>query len=148
MAELKTLELRLNFGWAPVLGDDDEPYTFPSPLGFRIRSDWAKPAIYRWTVTIGGRVDAVHIGEADDLSRRIYQYLNPGASQHMNARVKSALAQQALRGAEVTLAVLSLQECALNGVSFGKDALKDSGLRRTVENLLSYEARKSGIRTL
>ena len=72
MSEQRNLDLRLKYHWAAVIGDDGEPYTFPSPLGFRIRSDWARPAVYRWTVTVLGKVDAVHIGETDDLSRRIY----------------------------------------------------------------------------
>src|SRR5437667_1039497 len=113
MPELHSLNITLDYEWTPVLDDSDQPYTFPSPLGFRIRADWAKPAIYRWTIKIGDRIDAVHIGEADDLSRRIYQYLNPGAAQQANARVKSALAQQALRGGVVTLDAVKVTRFAL-----------------------------------
>ena len=71
---------------------------FRTPLGFRIRADWAKPAIYRWTIKIGDRIDAVHIGEADDLSRRIYQYLNPGAAQQANASHRSINLALSTRG--------------------------------------------------
>ena len=148
MPDAQSLTLSLEYAWTPVLDDNDQPYTFPSPLGFQIRGEWAKPAVYRWTIKIGDKIDSVHIGEADDLSRRIYQYLNPGAAQQANARVKSALAQQALRGGIVTLDALTITTGSINNHTLGKDALRDTGVRRSIESLLTLEARKSGIRTL
>ena len=148
MPDAQSLTLNLEYAWTPVLDDNDQPYTFPSPLGFRIRGEWARPAVYRWAIKIGNKIDSVHIGEADDLSRRIYQYLNPGAAQQANAKVKSALAQQALRGGVVTLDALTVTNGSLNNQPLGKDALREHSVRRAIESLLTLEARKSGIKTL
>ncbi len=142
------ISLQAEFDWTPVLDDSGEPYEYPGSMGFRIRADWERPALYRWRILREERVEAVAYGETDNLARTLAQFLNSAAPPPPIARVKSALSEQTLRGGRIYLDAMVPASLEIGGRSLGANSLSDANTRRILEQVLLYEARKSGIRLL
>jgi len=145
--EARSLELKAAWTWVPV-EDSGEQVTFPVGASDSLRARWTRPALYRWVIVSGNKVQAVHIGEAEDLAGRIYQYSNPGAGNQAAARIKKAFTDHLFRGDEIRLEVCQLQSFIVDGRAVDDAGLRDAALRRALEHLITYEARLSGTRIL
>jgi hypothetical protein len=145
---LESLELK--FLWKPVLQDDGGPYRFPSPLAQRKAGPYAGPAVYRWLPfrETPGDMRRVYIGEADNLARRVYHYLNPELTQQTNTRMRALMDGLLQEGLHIQLDALSIDGLRVNGADATHDALLDREMRRLVENWMIVVHRRAGYEVL
>lgn len=72
-----------------------------------------EPGLYRFSFVGGeGAVDAVYVGETDNLARRMGQYRNPGSDQRTNLRLRDLIVDHLGSGGRITLVVAT--EVAIN----------------------------------
>ncbi|MCC5947772.1 MAG: hypothetical protein JJT89_04880 [Nitriliruptoraceae bacterium] len=63
-----------------------------------------RPAVYRLTLFEGAQVDQVYLGESNNLSRRLRNYMKPGPTQATSLRISALVTGHVQRG-DVTLDV-------------------------------------------
>ncbi|RZJ99312.1 MAG: hypothetical protein EOO43_26900 [Flavobacterium sp.] len=84
-------DLKFEFKWIPIIEEKSVEYLFPTPLDKLSKKKHSLPSVYRWILISpnGKKLQDVYIGEASELSRRIYNYLNPGERQKTNKRLNT-----------------------------------------------------------
>ena len=109
--------LELEYEWTSVLRDDGAPYRFPSPLTQGKAGPYAGPAVYRWLPFLNtpGDTQRVYIGEAANLARRVYHYLNPGPTQQTTIRIRALMDAVLVQGMQVQLDALRIGRLTING---------------------------------
>ncbi len=79
----------------------------------------AEPGLYRFSfLGRDGAVDAVYVGETDNLARRMGQYRNPGAGQQTNLRLRDLVVDHLGSGGQVTLVVATEVDINSNPADF------------------------------
>ena len=131
------IELTLTYEWEPVLLDQDKQYTFPNNITKFMRDKYNFSGIYRWVVEKETNIQAIYIGEASLLPRRIYQYLNPGKSQQTNNYINHLFGGFIHeQGYNIKLEKLKIFSCELGDKKITENDLDDKNMRVLVEHLL------------
>jgi hypothetical protein len=95
----------ISFSWIAIQSSQSISYFFPAPVSSYIRSQYRRPAIYRWLIERDGKA-STYIGETENLEHRLYHYLKPGPSQKTNRRVREFLDEELAHGASIEFDVL------------------------------------------
>lgn len=134
---LDRMAVSFDYRWKPVLDRDGHHYLFPRPIDALNAEDAERPAVYRWVVfrEQPGDLKRLYVGEAEVLSRRIRGYINPGATQKTNIRMKAEFEKEIEAGKGVTLQTLYFEPFELNGVRLEMGMLGDKRVRRLLEGL-------------
>ena len=142
-----SLEFSAEYDWAPIITESGKQFDYPHSLGSRVKAEYNRPGIYRWRVLDSGKLSAVTIAEADNLTRAIAQFNEPAAPPLIN-RVKSVLSEHVFRGSEIYMDALVLKTVKIGGETLGPDSAREQDIRKLLEILLIREALKSGTRLL
>lgn len=141
---MKVEQIELEYHWVSVINKDGSKYRFPDERG-TIGTSYARPAIYRWAVSDPDGNNMYYIGEAMDLRRRIYGYLNPGPTQETNKWMNKELSRLVEEGFVVELEVIDGLRLFLGaGLSFSDKDLESKHFRRLIENLMLSISEKRG----
>ena len=141
------LQIKIGYEWEPVLLREGVEYLFPAAITPFMRDRYRIPAVFKWEIyqrTPGDR-KIVYIGEAPELCpRRLYSYLNPGATQLANKKVNAEF-----RGYLKEKLKIGLEICRVREMVFGEEVLdmtafENKHLRRLVSELLIVEYGKKG----
>lgn len=129
--------LEIKHGWTDVQSSLEYNYKFPGEVTPYMKEQYSRPSVYRWMVWRPAYgVNAYYVGETDDLTNRIKQYLRPGKTQATNLRLKAYFDEAAKRDESVELQMLNFEPFQINKVTFSMDLLGPTHVRRTFENLL------------
>ena len=132
------MKFEVSFKWTDLMSAPERSYSFPSrPTSFMRR--YATPGVYRWAVFVGEELEAVYVGEAEDLLRRLRHYLSPGETQLTNIRLKQYLEHCISKGRKVSLQFLEFEEFFINRDAFVCSQLSDPFVRKAIENLAILE---------
>jgi hypothetical protein len=132
--------IEVNVHWEPVLNKDGTPYMFPKGSSEFSCEKYTKPVVYRWRIGAAGGTgkDAVYIGEAEDLPRRVQRVLTPAKNKRegdTNRRLHELFEAALTSGTKVHLEVAQFEPFLFNGVRFSVEDLRNSFKRIAVENL-------------
>jgi len=141
------LTIEIKYEWGPIINDKGQRYVFPMRFkefkrGFR--SYYNFPAIYRWVIRKNEKIVAVYIGEAENIGRRIYGYLNPGPSQQTNKRLNSLFHEYISTGLKVELELLKIHNLRIHKDEMSPVDLSSKHLRLLLENLMIEIHRQNG----
>jgi len=128
--------LNLDICWDAVRTKSGTPYQFPQAQRTLSEEKYAVPVVYRWLVAKAGAEPIVcHIGETDNLHRRVGNYLHAHTSQGQVFRVAVRLRKEVSNGAIVELQVLQFETFFINSEYVEASGLGDSARRKLVENI-------------
>jgi hypothetical protein len=127
--------LTIPWRWISTQCQPSTIYEYPSPVNPFFRRAYSGPRVYRWAVFESDVLTAADVGEAEDLCRRLGGYLNPGAQQRTNIRIKHCLDEKKLAGATIRLQMLEFDDFRINGLAFSCDSLTNPYTRKCLENL-------------
>ena len=131
------IPLTLTYEWEPVLLDQDKQYTFPNNITKFMRDKYNFSGIYRWVVEKETNIQAIYIGEASLLPRRIYQYLKPGKSQQTNNYINHLFGKFIHeQGHNIKLEKLKILSCKLGDEKITENDFDDKNIRVLLEHLL------------
>ncbi|WP_297487306.1 hypothetical protein [Thermococcus sp.] len=141
------ITIEVEYEWKPVINDEGKRYSFPMRFkefkrGFR--SYYNFPAIYRWVIRKNEEIIAVYIGEAENIGRRVYGYINPGPSQQTNKRLNSLFHECISTGLKVELELLKIHKLRIHGYDISPVDLSGKHLRLLLENLMIEIHRQNG----
>jgi hypothetical protein len=136
---VEEVKLEIEFNWKDFESNEGVSYVFPSPPTSNMRR-YAGPGVYRWAVYSGEVLEAVYIGEAEDLLRRLQHYLYPGKTQVTNLRIKAMLEKYLAGGHKVSFQFLRFDQFVINRHAFGCSHLSDPFARKVIENLAILES--------
>lgn len=129
--------LEINYRWADVQSSAGYNYRYPSVLSPNMKEHYCRPRVYRWMVwTPMLALNALYVGETDNLARRIQHCLSPGNRQATNLRLKAYFDEALKREERVELQTLEFEPFQINKVNFSMDLLGHTHVRRTLENLV------------
>lgn len=132
------MKFEVSFKWTDLESAPERSYSFPlRPTSFMRR--YAAPGVYRWAVFVGEELEAVYVGEAEDILRRLRHYLSPGETQLTNIRLKQYLEGCVSRGRKVSFQFLEFEEFFINRDAFACSQLSDPFARKVIENLAILE---------
>jgi hypothetical protein len=135
---MASLTIQVEYSWEPAMTPSGQTYRFPERLSPELREQWAGPAVYRWVFRgSDGAVREALVGEAEDLARCVYQYLNPGGGQYANPRIRQRLVDSSLSGERAELEVLRISSLSINGSAVPEKDLARPAVRRLLEQALS-----------
>jgi hypothetical protein len=133
------MKFEIAFRWEDVESGPGEPYRFPDKPT-RHMQKYRVPGVYRWAIFRNdGTLEAVYVGEAEDLKRRLGDYLNPG-NRHTAFRVNALLQDYQAQGLKIRLQSLLFDDFVINACGFECGNLSDPFARRAVENLAILDA--------
>lgn len=141
-----SLQAGMVFHWEQVRADPAHRFEFPGDVTAYMRREYAGPAIYRWVVfdlTIGDRKE-MYVGEAEDLCRRITQYLQPGPSQLTNKRLHALFQSYRAQGHSVTIQRLRFESLSLGEFDMSQTDLFSKHTRVFIEHMLVTYYSKAG----
>lgn len=143
---LISLAVNLNFVWEQVLSGPGQSYEFPHEVTPFMRREYRGPAIYRWLAYARGIGDRreIYIGEAENLCRRIYGYLQPGSKQQTNVRMNARFRALTSDGLHVTIQRLRIESLSMGEYEVGASDLFDKHVRVFVEHMLVAYYAKAG----
>ena len=142
--------LNISFQWrSAVVPENGEAYNFPGEFTRFFQARYCVPVVYRWRVLKKQpeEKEAVYIGEAEQLPRRIQRVLTPSKTAkdtNTNKRLHQMFQEFLSKGRKIVIEVADLDSFEVNGVRFGADTMGDTFKRRAVENILLALAQKSG----
>ncbi len=141
---MNSLEIR--YRWADVQSSQGYPYEFPDNVTNFMSVNYSSPAVYRWTVR-GARqyLLALYIGETEDVVRRVGQYLAPGKQQATNLRLRAYFDAACQRGEKVALQTFEFESFQINKVTFTRELLGHSHVRKMLENFILVELHPSEV---
>ena len=144
------MNIALAYEWRPAENEPGIPYHFPEKISPHFRSNWGRPAVYRWRLLQqqSGDLGRLYIGETHRLSQRINQYVNPGPTQKTNQRLNALFEQELRIGHQIALEVLEFEPFNLEEITLSMLDLRDKPVRRFLENLIEIYHRKSGYEVL
>ena len=131
-------DFQFEFRWSRLKDISGGDFICGTELG-KLRSSFSGPAIYRWVIEFSGQSLKVYIGETEELGRRLYQYLNPGSTQHSNLRLREEFLLAKAQGQEVFLERLEFEPFTLNGVRVSVEELNRKYIRRLLEALICLQ---------
>ena len=144
---MERLSLDADCEWVAVTDELGNAYRFPTPVG-SLRSKYPGPSIYRWVSRRSdGTIESIYVGETENLGRRIYNYLNPGASQQTSLRMNAELKELVAGDHVVTLERVKFKTILLGGVEIPTASLADKHVRVMLEHALLLTAQSQGIST-
>jgi hypothetical protein len=137
--------MRINYRWKSVEISPGNAYTFPYKISKFMKDENDRPAIYRWAVySPRGELKAVYFGEAENLVKRVDQYLRPGKSQQTNGRLHLNLHRYVENQSIVKLDVLDFDPVHLNSIALSPSSFHDHFLRRMLEAFVISDFVASG----
>ena len=137
--------VQINYRWKSVELHPGEAYVFPSAISKSMREEWCRPAIYRWAVySPKAELRAAYFGEAENLIKRITQYLRPEQSQRTNMRLHLHFHSYRENKWVVKLDSLDFQPFRVNSIAVAPSGLHDCNLRRMLEAFLVLDFVSSG----
>ena len=143
------VNLTLTYEWEPILLDQGKQYTWPNKITKFMRDKYNFSAIYRWVVAKEDNIQAIYIGEASLLQRRIYQYLKPGKSQQTNNYINHLFGGFIHeQGYNIKLEKLKIFSCELGDKKITENDLDDKNIRVLVEHLLLVYHENKGFNIL
>ena len=89
---MNQIQIGLAYEWESVLLRENTEYLFPMAISPFMRTRYKAPAVFKWDIyqKTPGDKKLVYIGEAPELCpRRLYGYLNPGATQLANKKINA-----------------------------------------------------------
>ncbi len=140
----------ISFQWrSAVVQENGNAYNFPDKFTRFFREKYSVPAVYRWRVLKNqpGDREAIYIGEAEQLPRRVQRVRTPSKAAKdtgTNKRLHQIFQQFLSRGRTIVVDVADIDSFEVNGVRFGLDTMGDPFKRRAMENILLALAQKSG----
>jgi len=143
--------LNITYQWRPaVLVETGEgEYVFPEMFTCYFRQKYSVPGVCRWRVLKGqpGEKEAIYIGEAHDLARRVERVERPSKTakgSNTYKRLNQLLQKYLAEDRTIVVDVADVDPFEVNGVKFGGDTFGDSFKRRAVEGILLALEEKSG----
>ena len=142
--------LNITYQWRPaVLLETGEEYVFPLMGTCYFNQKYAVPGVCRWRVEKRqpGEKEAIYIGEAQDLAKRVKRVEKPSRTakdSNTNKRLNQVLKKYFAEDRTVVFDVADVDPFEINGVKFGGDTFGDCFKRRAVEGILLALAEKSG----
>ena len=142
--------LNISFQWrSAVVQGNGEAYNFPGKFTRFFRARYCVPAVYRWRVLKNQpeEKEAIYIGEAEQLTRRIQRVLTPSKTAkdtNTNKRLHQIFQAFLSKDRKIVIDVADLDPFEVNGVRFGTDTMGDTFKRRAIENVLLALAQGSG----
>jgi hypothetical protein len=128
--------------WVVVKEEDGSPYSFPNLLSPFIRENYCHPVIYRWRMSSSDatRPEAVYVGEAEDLAKRIQGVRTPGNADkkagQTNKRLRKEFDKRLADGYTILLEIADCEDFEFNGLVLAKRELHNRFHRCAWENLL------------
>ncbi len=133
------MKFEIAFRWEDVESGPGEPYRFPDSPTRHMRK-YRVPGVYRWAAfNHDAGLEAMYVGEAEDLERRLKHYLKPGKSQFTNLRIKALLEDYQSRGMEIRLQLVAFDDFIFNSCKLVSTNLSDPFARGLIENLTILE---------
>ncbi len=134
--------------WRSALAREGQAYCFPDKFTRDFRDRYSISAVYRWRVMrIEGEVkEAIYIGEAEDLVRRIQRVLTPSRKTKggdTNKRLNKIFHKYLKADRTIVLDIADFEPFEINGIRFGSDTIGDRFKRRALENILLGDAQAS-----
>ena len=141
------MKFEIGFRWDDVESASGEFYRFPGVRTSYMRR-YNSSGVYRWGIfRSDGTLEAVYIGEAEDIKRRLGDYLSPG-TRKTAARVRALLKDYQAQGMEVRFQIVVFDDFAVNSCNFNCCNLTDPFARKAIENLVILEALHRGYKVL
>jgi hypothetical protein len=144
-------DVNIMFSWKKVFQSEDEVYLFPDPITPFMRTNYHKPAIYRWIVDSPDEDNEylLYIGETIKLCPdRLLSYLFPGPKQQTNLRLNQQFNEFHANGCRIELEILKINGAIMNDLEIKESDLKRQDIRRLIERLLVTLYRNQGINLL
>ncbi|MGB6476002.1 MAG: hypothetical protein WBF04_18265 [Candidatus Sulfotelmatobacter sp.] len=133
--------INIEVRWAVVAGKDGSPYSFPNRLSPFIRENYCHPVIYRWRISSSdaAQPEAVYVGEAEDLAKRIQGVRTPGSADkkagQTDKRLREKFDKRLAAGCTIVLEIADFEDFKFNGVILAKRELHTRFQRCACENL-------------
>ena len=125
---------QIDYCWKSVEKSPDESYVFPHRTSNFMKSEYSRPGIYRWVVySPNGAPVAAYFGEAENLVKRIGQYLRPGESQRTNLRLHMEFHRYIKNQRTVKMDILDFSPFRLNSIEASVSDLHNRCLRIMLE---------------
>jgi hypothetical protein len=141
------IQINITYEWEPVLLRENAEYLFPMAISPFMRTRYKQPAVFKWDIyqKKPGDKKLVFIGEASELCpKRLYGYLNPGATQLANKKVNAEFREYLKEKLKIKLYICSVQEISFGDSVSGAERLADKHLRRLVAESMVVEHGKRG----
>ena len=141
------LQIKLTYEWKPVYLREGVEYLFPMAISPFMRAKYKTPAVFKWDIFQKNPGDRklVYIGEAQELCpKRLYGYLNPGASQLANKKVNTDFRGYLKENLKIGLEICHIREIQLGQDVLDMSSLSDKHLRRLVSEALMVDYVKKG----
>jgi hypothetical protein len=144
-----TRELTISIQWrTAIVRENGEPYYFPQKCTKYFCETYSVPVIYRWRVmSSDGGKEAIYIGEAEELPRRIQRVRTPSMKakdSNTNKRLHQIFQQHLSGNRNIVIEIADVEPFEINGIRFDHHGLGDQFKRRALENLLITVAVQSG----
>jgi hypothetical protein len=131
--------INFEFKWNSLFEDENLEFLFPIDLNKEAKKKHSSPSVYRWILINpeGKKLQDVYIGEASELTRRIYNYLKPGKSQKTNSRLNKLFTELLNLGYNISLQKLSFNPFYLGEYEINENSLENKLTRRFVEHMMA-----------
>lgn len=139
-------KIDFKFEWVSVYNNDNIEYSFPQPIDRSKKSKYHIPAVYRWIIKNqhGNKTKNIYVGEASELARRIYHYVNPGGDQQTNIRLNELFVKLTEKGFFVLVEELKFKPFEIGGHIISESSLKNKLTRRFIEHMMATFYEKEG----
>ncbi len=137
------MKFEIAFKWEDMENKEGIPYRFPDdPTSYMKK--YRIPGVYRWVVfDPNAKLEAMYVGEAENLERRLKHYLKPGKSQATNLRMKALLDEYQSQKMDVRFQRVAFDDFVINACEFSVSALSDPFVRGVIENLAILEGSRN-----
>lgn len=141
------MKFEFELRWIDIESGQGKAYCFPGgPTSYMQR--YCKPGVYRWAVfAADGVLKAVYVGEAEDIRRRLKDYLHPG-NRKTALRIEAFLRACQAADLQVRFQTVFFDDFAINRSEFKCAKLSDPFARKVVENLAVLQASGSNCQVL
>lgn len=132
-------KIDFKFEWISVFNNDNIEYSFPQHVDRSKKSKYHIPTVYRWILRNqnGKKTKNIYVGEASELARRIYHYVNPGGDQQTNIRLNQLFAELTTKGFLVLVEQLKFEPFEIGGHVISESSLKNKLTRRFIEHMMA-----------
>ena len=128
----------ISYDWLPVEIASGKALTYPCRPTKSFVASYSKPALYRWAFRDKkkGEITASYIGEAENLARRVREYMSPGRSRQV-CRMQDEFLNHNHLGGTVELQILKFEPFGINTVNvYNESQLANPYIRKMMENFL------------
>jgi len=132
-------KINFKFEWISVYNNDNIAYSFPQLIDRSKKSKYHIPAVYRWVIRNqhGKKTKNIYVGEASELARRIYHYVNPSGNQQTNIRLNELFTELTEKGFFVLVEQLRFKPFEIGGHIISENSLKNKLTRRFIEHMMA-----------